>query len=75
MAVAVGALLRLLEPKRASQWRWCFLLGVSLGLSMLSKLYALPLMGAIGVIAIPPFLRLEARRRWQLSVPWRWRSR
>jgi 4-amino-4-deoxy-L-arabinose transferase-like glycosyltransferase len=66
MAVAVGALLRLLDPKRAPQRRWCTLLGVSLGLSMLSKLYALPLMGAIGVIAIAPFPRLEARRRWQL---------
>ena len=41
MAVAVGALLRLLDPKRASQWRWSLLLGVSLGMSMLSKLYAL----------------------------------
>ena len=80
MAVAVGALLRLLDPKRAAQWRWCVLLGVSLGLSMLSKLYALPLMAAIGVIAITPFPRLEARRRWQLlgtlalavalMVPW-----
>ena len=80
MAVALGALLRLLDPKRASQWRWCALLGVCLGLSMLSKLYALPLMGAIGVIAIAPFPRLETRRRWQLlgalaltvvlMVPW-----
>ena len=80
MAVAVGALLRLLDPKRAPQWRWCILLGVSLGLSMLSKLYALPLMGAIGVIAITPIPKLEARRRWQLlaalaltvvlMVPW-----
>ena len=80
MAVAVGALLRLLDPKRAPQWRWCIVLGVSLGLSMLSKLYALPLMGAIGVIAITPIPRLEARRRWQLlgalalagvlMVPW-----
>ena len=80
MAVAVGALLRLLDPKRASQWRWSLLLGVSLGLSMLSKLYALPLMGAIGVIAIIPIPKLEARRRWQLlaalaltvvlMVPW-----
>ena len=66
MAVAVGALLRLLDPKRATQWRWCVLLGVSLGLSMLSKLYALPLMGAIGVIAITPFPKLKARHRWQL---------
>ena len=66
MAAAVGALLRLLDPRRASQWRWCILLGVSLGLSMLSKLYALPLMGAIGLIAITPRPRLEARRRWQL---------
>jgi hypothetical protein len=80
MAVAVGALLRLLDPQRASQWRWSVLLGASLGLSMLSKLYALPLMGAIGVIAIAPFLKIEARRRWQLlgalmlavvlMVPW-----
>ncbi len=80
MAVALGALLRLLDPKRASHWRWSVLLGVSLGLSMLSKLYALPLMGAIGAIAIAPFLKLEARRRWQLlgalalavalMVPW-----
>ena len=80
MAVAVGALLRLLDPERAPQWRWCVLLGVSLGLSMLSKLYALPLMGAVGLIAITPFRRLEARRRWQLlgalalavvmMVPW-----
>ena len=85
MAVAVGALLRLLDPKRAPQWRWCILLGVSLGLSMLSKLYALPLMGAIGVIAIvpcaiTPIPKLKARRRWQLlgalalagvlMVPW-----
>jgi 4-amino-4-deoxy-L-arabinose transferase-like glycosyltransferase len=66
MAVALGALLRLLDPKREAQWRWSLLLGVSLGLSMLSKLYALPLMGAIGVIAITPIPKLEARRRWQL---------
>ena len=80
MAVAVGALLRLLDPKRAPQWRWCILLGLSLGLSMLSKLYALPLMGAIGVIALTPRPKLAARRRWQLlgaltlavvlMVPW-----
>jgi hypothetical protein len=80
MAVAVGALVRLLDPRRAPQWRWCVLLGASLGLSMLSKLYALPLMGAIGLIAITPWPKLEARRRWQLlgalalavalMVPW-----
>ncbi|MCX6032858.1 MAG: glycosyltransferase family 39 protein [Chloroflexi bacterium] len=84
MAVALGALLRLLDPAKMPRWRWCLWLGLGLGLSMLSKLYALPLMGAIALIALMPGLAIEPKRRLQLLgalaltgimlVPWMWNS-
>ena len=47
MALGLGGLLRLLDLRQSPQWRWSLVAGIGLGLSILTKLYALPLMIAI----------------------------
>ncbi len=82
IVVAFGTSIRLFDAGTAVGWRWAALLGLALGLSLLTKLYAIPLVAALALLAVAPFVRLHPTRRIQLLaavtlatamlLPWIW---